>query len=107
MDSKVFITAKNLYSPFNIYLDFWKRVVHHHRKGRILGIDRVRSEVLVGLRTKNLVWWVRKQVPDEFLRQADSDEVVYIYTDIIMWVQQRHPKFFDHAKTKFTTDADG
>ena len=48
VDSDIFITAKNLYYPFDICPGFWKCVVHHHRKGRVFSVDRVRSELLAG-----------------------------------------------------------
>ena len=32
--------------------------------------------------------------------------VARAYMDIMMWVQ-RHPRYFDHAKAKFATGADG
>ena len=42
---------------------------------------------------------------DVFL-PVDTAEVMSAYTDIMMWVQ-RHPKYFDYAKAKFATGADG
>ncbi len=106
VDSDVFITAKNLYYSFDICPGFWKSVLHHHREGRVFSVDRVRSELLVGRRTEDLVRWVRDEVPEGFFVQVDTDVVVRAYTDVMMWVQ-RHPKYFDYAKAKFATGADG
>jgi hypothetical protein len=106
VDSDVFITAKNLYYSFDICPGFWKSVVHHHREGRVFSVDRVRSELLAGHRTEDLVQWVRDQVPEGFFVPVDIDEVVRAYTDIMMWVQ-RHPSYFALAKAKFATGADG
>ena len=106
IDSDVFITAKNLYYSFDICPGFWKSVVHHHRKGRVFSVDRVRSELLAGRKTEDLVRWVREQVPEGFFIPVDTDEVVQAYTEVMMWVH-RHPQFFDHAKAKFATGADG
>ena len=106
VDSDVFITAKNLYYSFDICPGFWKSVLHHHRKGRVFSVDRVRNELLAGRRTEDLVRWVREQVPEGFFLQADTDAVVRAYTEIMMWVQ-RHTGYFDYAKAKFATGADG
>ena len=106
VDSDVFITAKNLYYSFDICPGFWRVVIHHHRKGRVFSVDRVRGELLAGRRTDDLVRWVREQIPDGFFVPVDTDAVVQAYTEVMMWVQ-RHPKLFDHAKAKFATGADG
>ena len=106
VDLDVFITAKNLYYPFDICPGFWKSLLHHHRAGRVYSIDRVRSELLAGRKTEDLVQWVRREVPDGFFLPVDTADVADAYTDIMMWVQ-RHAKYFDHAKAKFATGADG
>ena len=106
MDSDVFITAKNLYYSFDICPGFWKSVLHHHREGRIFSVDRVRSELLAGHKTEDLVRWVRDEVPEGFFVPVDTDVVVRAYMDVMMWVQ-RNPEYFDHAKAKFATGADG
>lgn len=101
-----FITAKNLYYAFDICPGFWKSVVHHHRAGRVFSIDRVRSELLAGHKTEDLIRWVRNDIPNSFFIQVDTDVVVRAYTDIMMWAQC-HPRYFDIAKAKFATGADG
>ena len=93
MDSDVFITAKNLYYPFDICPGFWKSLLHHHRAGRVYSIDRVRSELLAGRRTEDLVQWVRNEVPGGFFLPVDTADVSDAYTDIMMWVQ-RLARFF-------------
>ena len=106
VDSDVFITAKNLYYSFDLCPGFWKSVLHHHRDGRVFSVDRVRSELLAGSTTDTLVRWVTNEVPEGFFLPVDTGAVVRAYTDIMMWVQ-RHLRFFDHAKAKFATGADG
>ena len=49
---------------------------------------------------------MRDEVPEGFFVPVDTDVVVRAYTDIMMWVQ-RHPRYFDYAKAKFATGADG
>ena len=62
--------------------------------------------MLAGRKTEDLVRWVRDEVPEGFFVQVDTEAVVRAYTDVMMWVQ-RHPKYFDYAKAKFATGADG
>ena len=106
VDSDVFITAKNLYYSFDICPGFWKSVLHHHQEGRVFSVDRVRGELLAGRKTEDLVRWVRDEVPEGFFVPVDTNMVVRAYTDVMMWVQ-RNPMYFDHAKAKFATGADG
>ena len=106
VDSDVFITAKNLYYSFDLCPGFWRSVLHYHREGRVFSVDRVRSELLAGSKADDLVQWVKAEVPGGFFLPVDTAEVLRAYTDIMMWVQ-RHPRYFDHAKAKFATGADG
>ena len=106
VDSDVFITAKNRYYSFDICPGFWKSMVHHHLEGRVFSVDRVRSELLEGRPTEDLVRWLRDQVPEGFFVPVDIDEVVRAYTDIMTWAQC-HPNYSDPAKAKFATGADG
>ena len=99
VDSDVFITAKNLYYAFDICPGFWKSLLHHHRTGRIYSVDRVRNELLT-------VRWVRSEVPEGFFLPVDTADVSDAYTNIMMWVQGQ-ARYFDHAKAKFATGADG
>lgn len=106
LDSDIFITAKNLYYAFDLCPGFWSSLIHHHRRGRVFSVDRVRSELLAGRRTEDLVQWVRQEVPLDFFLEVDSDEVTDAYTDIMVWAQ-RNPQYLDHARAKFATGADG
>ncbi|MCY3878848.1 MAG: DUF4411 family protein [Rhodobacteraceae bacterium] len=106
VDSDVLITAKNLYYAFDICPGFWKCLLYHHRKGRIFSVDRVRSELLAGRKTEDLVQWVRSEVPRTFFLPVDNEEVGRVYTNVMLWIQ-RHPHYFDQAKAEFATGADG
>ena len=106
LDSDVFIAAKNAYYAFDICPGFWKGLLHQHDQGRVFSISRVRSELLTGRKTEDLVQWVSKQVPDGFFLEVDEDEVTSAYTEIMLWAQ-RHTGYFDRAKAKFATGADG
>ncbi len=106
VDSDVLITAKNLYYAFDICPGFWKCLLQGHREDLVFSIDRVRNELLAGRETEDLVRWVGSEVPAGFFLPMDSEEVTRVYTEIMLWVQ-RHPGYFDQAKAKFATGADG
>jgi len=107
IDSDVLITAKNLYYAFDLCPGFWKSLIHRHHEGRVFSIDRVRNELLAGQRTEDLVVWVLEHLPSSFFLAAESDAaVVNTYAHVMEWVQH-HPNYFDSAKAKFATGADG
>ena len=106
LDSDVLITAKNLYYAFDICPGFWKSLLHYHAQDQVFSVDRVRSELLAGRETEDLVQWVRSEVPSGFFLPVDNEEVGRFYTEIMLWVQ-RHPNYFDQAKAQFATGADG
>lgn len=106
LDSDIFITAKNLYYAFDICPGFWRGLIHHHHKGTVFSIDRVRGELLTGRKTEDLVQWVTNELPAGFFREVDDDDVTVAYTEVMLWAQ-RHPQYLDYAKAKFATGADG
>lgn len=106
VDSDVFITAKNRYYAFNICPGFWRSVIACHRDGRVYSIDRVKSELLAGRKTEDLVLWAKDDVPDGFFCSVDGEQVTEKYTEIMQWVQ-RSPRVLDSAKAKFAAGADG
>ena len=106
VDSDVLITAKNLYYAFDICPAFWKCLIQQHQEDLVFSIDRVRNELLAGRETEDLVRWVKSEVAEGFFLAMDSEEVARVYTEIMLWVQ-RHPSYFDQAKAKFATGADG
>ena len=106
VDSDVLITAKNLYYAFDLCPGFWTSLLHYHGEGRVFSVDRVRNELLAGRSDEDLFQWVKNDLPNEFFLPMDTGELTSAYTEIMMWVQ-RHPNYFDHARAKFATGADG
>lgn len=106
LDSDVFIAAKNSYYAFRICPGFWDRLIHHHDAGNICSIDRVKSELLAGRKTEDLVQWVRNKSPVGFFVDTADEAVTAAYAEVMLWVQ-RNPQYFDQAKAKFATEADG
>lgn len=106
LDSDVFIAAKNTYYAFAICPGFWDSLIHHHGAGNVRSIDRVRGELLAGRKTEDLVQWVKEQLPPAFFVDTDEEAVTDAYGQVMLWVQ-RNPQYFDQAKAKFATEADG
>jgi hypothetical protein len=106
LDSDVFIAAKNSYYAFAICPGFWDSLIHHYGVGNICSIDRVRGELLAGRKTEDLVQWVKGQLPSPFFVDTGEESVTTAYGDVMLWVQ-RNPQYFDQAKAKFATEADG
>ena len=106
LDSDVFIAAKNSYYAFAICPGFWDSLIHHHGAGNVCSIDRVRSELLAGRKTEDLVLWVKGQLPSAFFKDTDEEAVFNAYEQVMLWVQ-RNGQYFDQAKAKFATEADG
>ena len=106
LDSDVFIAAKNSYYAFEICPGFWDSLIHHHGAGRVRSIDRVRGELLAGRKTEDLVQWVMTHVPPAFFVDTNEEPVIDAYGQVMLWVQ-RNAQYFDQAKAKFATEADG
>lgn len=106
LDSDVFIAAKNAYYSFDICPGFWKGLLQPHERGRVQSIDRIKAELLSGSREEDLVKWVKKDVPKGFFHDSNSGQVSAAFAEVMLWVQ-RNPQYFDRAKAKFATEADG
>jgi hypothetical protein len=106
LDSDVFIAAKNTYYAFTICPGFWDSLIYHYEEGNVCSIDRVRGELLAGRKTEDLVQWVKDQLPSTFFANTDEETVTTAYGKIMLWAQ-RNPQYFDQAKAKFATEADG
>lgn len=106
LDSDVFIAAKNAYYAFEICPGFWKGVIRAHVEGRARSIDRIRNELLSGRKEEDLVRWVENDVPAAFFHDSNSPDISTAYGEVMLWVQ-RSGQYFDRAKAKFATEADG
>jgi len=106
LDSDVFIAAKNSYYAFAICPGFWDSLIHHQGAGNVFSIDKVKGELLLGRKTEDLVMWVKSELPPEFFIDTDEEAVADAYGQVMLWVQ-RNGQYYDYAKAKFATGADG
>ena len=106
LDSDVFIAAKNAYYEFDICPGFWQALIRGNADGRLRSIDRIRNELLLGRKEEDPVRWVEDDVPAAFFHDSNTEDVSSAYADVMLWVQ-RSAQYFDRAKAKFATEADG
>jgi hypothetical protein len=106
LDSDVFIAAKNAYYAFDICPGFWQALIRGNTDGRLRSIDRIKNELLLGRKEEDLVRWVRDDVPAAFFADSNAEDVSTAYAEVMLWVQ-RSTQYFDRAKAKFATEADG
>jgi len=106
LDSDVLISAKNSYYSFEICPGFWESLLQHHQSGEVFSLDRIRQELLAGREDDDLAQWTTNSVPAGFFLSTQSADIVAAFTDIMLWVQ-RHSQYYDSAKAKFATEADG
>jgi hypothetical protein len=106
LDSDVFIAAKNAYYGFEICPGFWEAIIQAYRRDRVRSIDRIKAELLAGQPKEDLVVWVKGQLPTGFFYSTQTKAVLDAYAEIALWVQ-RSTQYFDRAKAKFATEADG
>ena len=106
LDSDVFIAAKNAYYAFDICPGFWNGILRAFQQGSVRSIDRIRNELLSGRKEEDLVRWVTSEVPTSFFHDSNADDVSTAFADVMLWVQ-RNSQYFDRAKAKFATEADG
>ena len=76
------------------------------QQGSVRSIDRIRNELLSGRKEEDLVQWVTHEVPATFFHDSNANEVSSAFADVMLWVQ-RSGQYFDRAKAKFATEADG
>ena len=106
LDSDVFIAAKNAYYAFDICPGFWNGILRAFQQGSVRSIDRIKNELLLGRKEEDLVRWVTNKVPAAFFHDSNADDVSSAFADVMLWVQ-RNGQYFDRAKAKFATEADG
>lgn len=106
VDSDVLISAKNRYYSFDICPGFWDSLIQHHQSGEVFSLDRIRQELLAGREDDELVQWATNNLPSAFFLSTQNADIVAVFTEIMLWIQ-RHPQYYDSAKAKFATEADG
>lgn len=84
LDSNIFIEAKQRYYAFDVCPGFWDALVWQHGQGKIVSIDRVKTE-LTGF-DDDLKVWALTTMPDGCFFDTDLDIVLEAYGEGIAWV---------------------
>ena len=102
LDANVFMTAWHDHYPPDLYPGFWECLEQYSLEGRLISIDRVRSEIIS---PNDLIAWVSSHWHDSFAFSREQ-EVVYVFSDMQRWVQT-NAQFLPAAKDDFARTADG
>ena len=103
LDANIFITAHRSYYALNLCPGFWECLIYYFHTGRILSIDRVRSE-LTG-QGDALSLWVAG-VPEGLFAASLEETVTDAYREVMRWVYA-NVQFSSQAKDEFSRGADG
>jgi hypothetical protein len=102
VDTNIYIEAYRRYYPFGIVDSFWRLLEQHAKTGRVVSIDRVKSELEI--MADPLSDWARNRCSEAFV-STDRPDVIYHFTAMMKWVQAQD--FTPAAKAEFATEADG
>jgi hypothetical protein len=101
VDSNFFIQAHRASYPLDIALSFWKKVKQLANEGKIISIDKVKSEIY----NKNdaLEEWCKANLPIDFFK--DSTQIMQTYSQVSAWAISKSRYFMPNAINEFL-DAD-
>lgn len=101
VDTDALIQAWKTYYAPSFCAPFWSVLAEEHEAGRIISIDRVRSE----LRDSDMQEWIKSGVPPTFWAGVEQGPVVAAYGEMLDWVVSGD-FYLDQAKDKFGKVAD-
>jgi hypothetical protein len=104
LDANVFIEAHQSYYRNGICPAFWLALARQHETKRIVSIDKVKAELLLG--NDWLSEWAKDKAPRTFFKQTADKKVSDAFADMMRWVQD-DDQFTPEAKSQFASVADG
>lgn len=101
VDSNFFIQAHRVNYPLDIAFSFWNKVKALAKSGKIISIDKVKSE----LYNKNdaLEDWCKANLPEDFFKS--TNEVMAEYGQVSTWAISMNDHYLPNALNEFL-DAD-
>lgn len=101
LDSNFFIQAHRVSYPLDIAFSFWNKVKQLAEQGKIISIDKVKSE----LYDKNdvLEAWCVDNLPKNFFK--DTSHIMAAYGQVSAWAVSRSEHYLPNALKEFL-DAD-
>lgn len=104
VDSNILIQAKNSYYAFDVCRGFWNSLVRNTSEGRVVTIQGVVDEILVG--SDELSEWVDSKFPNDGIKDESDSSTQQSYAAIIDWVESS-TQFTRAAKDEYARVADG
>src|SRR6516165_8524910 len=97
------MTAARRYYAFDLAPTFWRALVGQATNGRIVSVDRVRTDIEHG--KDDLAEWAT-HIFDPWFDSTEADDVVTSYRRIMAWALAQG-QFTDAAKAEFASASDG
>lgn len=97
VDSNFFIQAHRMYYPMDVVPGFWQRVRELAEAGRLVSIDKVKSEIVKN--KDGLTEWCENNLIKEFFQ--DSQTVIQHYIQVAQWADSRRGHYTPSAMDEF------
>lgn len=104
LDSNIFIQAKNIQYPFDIFPGFWEWLERDISNGLIHSIDPVFKELMKG--KDDLQEWISKYKDTGCFLKVDDEDTQNAYKKIVNWVYSPNSNYTETAKNEFLSVAD-
>ncbi len=102
IDSNFFIQAHRDTYPLDVAFSFWNKVKQLAVEGKIISIDKVKSEIYDNHEDALKTWCIDNLPPGFF---KDSSQVMYAYAQVSAWAISRNTHYLPNAINEFL-DAD-
>jgi len=101
LDSNFFIQAHRMSYPIDVAVSFWAKVKQLADEGKIISIDKVKSEIFKN--EDELKLWCQTNLPRDFFK--DTTQVVTAYRQVVSWAVSKSNHYLPNALAEFM-DAD-
>ena len=102
LDSNFFIEAHRATYPLDVAYGFWRKIRELSDDGRIISIDKVRSELYDNHEDALKQWCIDNLLPNFF---QETSSIIQEYTQVVAWANSRSGHYLPRALTEFL-DAD-
>jgi len=97
VDSNFFIQAYRFYYPLDVAESFWNKVKQLAKEGKIISIDKVKSEIYGN--NDDLTLWCKSNLPNDFFK--DTTQVLSTYGRIANWAYLMNGHYLQKAIDEF------
>lgn len=99
VDTNFFIQSHRITYPLDVAVGFWNTVAKIANENKIISIDKVKNEIYKN--DDELTHWIDDNLPPEFFKPTDSQEVLAKYTQIVNWANSKNTFYLPKAITEF------